>query len=417
MSTVFVGGLINTLVAVLCLFVLAKLRAEFEEPVSRGFRWTRRYLYLHLSFCILSIGVAPLVIFADWLIWWALVLMLSPAIASGCVYFAYYTLPKGPVVCACCGYPRPEHESDESRLCPECGNTWWRKFSHNLVLPHDRRGATHLRLFRANRYGWIGIVPVIASGMYYGISLGVDWAFYKTVPTSVLLGVAKSGEGDEQDRALQEILTGRTLTQAEADSLMSTLVAIRDRPAMLPNVEDELVAAIEAGFFSSSALDDFYSGSIDMELEAVLSEDGLFVEPRVHTKEYGNTTRLDPEVASPGFTINGGAFHQPVHTLSADWFSYSHEDYFIVENGRPFHDREEPERRNYDGYRKHPIDGLPPGTHTIVARVHLYVIPRNTSSWGYNFYGPNGTITPHPQAIWHETRDLTATFTVPASAR
>lgn len=317
------------------------------------------------------------------------------------------------LVCARCGYDRPDEHEAENALCPECGNSWWSAHTPRR-LGRPAVGAVSERVYRSSRVTWRSFIPaaVILPLVFFGRNL--QTVFYAHAPFGTVVWLSENGGNITRGNALVELLSNRTLSQPQADALLDSVSDYRDTPAGLPyRSGDSIEAAIASGLFGAAALDRFYSDSIDMRLEAVVSDDGTSVHPRVVTREYANTIYLDPSVVSLGFRINDGPYYQPVSgTCLVDWFSYAHEDYFIVNGGRPFHDRERP-GPHYKGYQPHTTEGLAPGTHTITARVHLYVLPRSVNSWGHQFFAPDGTTLPHPQSIWHETIDLTAEFELP----
>ncbi len=364
------------------------------------------------------IAIAALLSFLqDWFAFIGFLLIVGAYAVVIRIYQKQMQGEPGPIVCAKCGYPRPEEEANDNRLCPECGNRWWQSFNKNIAV-YWRKGATYERSYRVMHQRWYWLLPIMVTALVYVAGGPLQRTFYRHAPVGTLIWLVSNGGDSMRAEAYKELFVNRTIPQSVADAFMDDIVNERNKPARLPyGLGREFEQALQSGVFSKAALDRFYGESIQMTLEAVVSEDGMFVEPRVITKEYANTIYVDPDVVSPGFQINGGSYHQPVTGLcSADWFSYAHEDYFVIKNGKPLYDRESP-GEHYYGYKEHPIAGLPPGTHTITARVHLYVLPSLASTHGHQFFGPGGTITPHPQAIWHETRDISTTFTIPASSR
>ncbi len=330
--------------------------------------------------------------------------------------------PQDAKACAKCKYPRPEERAPHSEVCSECGNRWWdAPWSDGLRFwdRENRHGSRTLRSAQRKRdtHVCMKISMVVFTVIVCGDFALRFGAVQQHLPTGVVRLIAMHPDDHASGEAVATLLREDRLAQQEADALLERLITERRRPSdAITNAGEDLERAITRGVFTPALLDRFFSESIEYTLEARVSADGLTVEPVVYMRAWARTIEFNPFVVSPGLRINEGAWEQPLTSPQrASEIAQTYDDYWLLRGHTAGHDTHA-WRAQIGGWAAPfaPLStaGLPPGEHTLTLRVHLSSVG-GTGPQSHAYLGADGAITPHPLAVWSETRDLTATFTIP----
>ena len=324
--------------------------------------------------------------------------------------------------CRHCGEPRPVERTDDNEICPSCENRWWEPV---LVTwrgygRDDCFGVIPTRTKRRYLRGVLVLSPVLALCVLV-VSCSLWYLMgnlARHLPTGVLHVIASSGVDTYVPRAAAELLKSRGLDDEESAQLFEDIIDHRGRVGDLERslalvLEDE----IPAGRFPRDLLERFYTQAVDWTLGADTSGTPGYVRPMLDLDKYDDLIYAGQLVTLTA-SIDGTTLRKTVQTPSDPTsVANTYRDHTMGLFGRP-----ETEKTRFAMLPRNLLPplatgSLAPGDYTLRVRIHAFVIPETeTSDFGHAYIEVDGSVNPNQRAIWHETRDLTATFTIPATA-
>lgn len=322
-------------------------------------------------------------------------------------------------VCASCGFPRPIERTEENALCSECGNEWWLEGS--LWRPRARRGAVPASTHRVMKSKWqwkwmvvplLSVLPLFMQRPHHP-----GWVM-SNLPTPVVVWIAESWVGPTRDEALEEVLLQRHAAQSTLDEFWGAILDSRLRDNVLTHAERRLLySGVGAGRLGPGVLGRHYREACEWGLEVEVDEATRTVIPKLTLIQRAHFPSVAYGLVSPGLRVGEGAWSQPVTAWDVMFstIAYAYENYTWTEDpDRPEERRDSPDSSDgYQGFEAFSFEGLEPGEHELTVWIHMFAAPVTSIPGPHLFTNPDGTVTPHPDVIWHETRELTATFVVP----
>jgi hypothetical protein len=413
---VLAGALI--VAAVLLAPKVRALLAKFHRPWIAGTIEAAAVVALYIT--VLWLGV-PATLSASFVPLF-LVLWL-PNLAYGCYHHHLMldTANAASVACGKCGYERPVERTPINERCPECGNYWWlaplavfkwQRGSRHGAVRHDTPEARARRRKRLVPFTGVYVAAVV---LFFAWLFG---AVQPHMPTQVLVLLGRAG----LETAASEALS-RSLTTAQADALLRAAIEDRaDGDDLGFHLSRALETAIPAGMFTPALVDRFFGDSVELTLTTPGPNEQGELPFNLHARILDATIWLAPDAAFAGVRINDGPWQQPVKnnqslatTLTVEHLAHTFEDFSTMRLSGPLTDRTF-RLPTPLGPALLPPD-LPPSEHTLTLRLKLVSYSQQTKSTpgaiASTHFDAQGNPIPDPNAVWEETRDLTATFVVP----
>ncbi|MEM1422638.1 MAG: hypothetical protein AAGH64_01420 [Planctomycetota bacterium] len=356
-----------------------------------------------------------------------LVMLMLPLAILGAVCSRLYARDDLRYVCGGCRYPRPSERDASNEVCPECGNRWWELPSMDVFRSEANRtevgGIPELNFKIAKWYAVCLIacafvmVPLLVRTWLigggnvadrYGVVSAAALEAFATDEVRVCVIGARISRG---------VRNGRNV-----DREFERFIEVRGSKMYVdPDVTNAIDEAVVGGLVSAGVLDRFYSEAFEYTLSLAIDPLCTAVTPELDLVAFADSNIPIVYALLLGVRVNEGPYVQATEdrlkqppdlaVTFEDWDSLWPHGHYDTHLTRA-------QRNPGQTWGFDPIDiaDLPAGEHRVKVRLFLYVLPEG-GSHGYPKPASEGGVRDTDGLFWHETCDLTASFTIPASAR